>query len=287
MSDLLFDRIVSIDWSGAGSEVERVSLRIAVWEKEGDLCRIQLPSASGTTRNWRRSECRDYLRQVLSEDKRTLVGMDFGFGLPWGSDLAIFKVRGWREMIRRIGKLYAENGTARAVAQIINGMDHLKGHGPYRFNESRTDFRFYVDHGVAYYRLTDLAAPQAISLWYLGAGGTVGFHTITGLSAIDWLIGLRDSEGLRFAVWPFEEVQANEHVLVETYPAICPKSAPDPCCQGNHEIDAWKVLQMIVAKNQNGSLADLFEIREQPFGRITGIDPREQISFEGYIFGLH
>ena len=60
--------------------------------------------------------------------------MDFGFSLPWGSDKAIFKVRGWREMIRRIGEIYAANGTARAAAQVINGMEHLNGHGPYRFN---------------------------------------------------------------------------------------------------------------------------------------------------------
>ena len=282
----MFERIVSIDWSGAGAEAERVPLRIAVWERESGVCRIQLPPASGATRNWRRSECRDYLRHVLSEDKRTLVGMDFGFSLPWGSDKAIFKVRGWREMIRRIGEIYAANGTARAAAQVINGMEHLNGHGPYRFNDSRTDFRFYLDHGVAYYRLTDLAAPQAISLWYLGPGATVGFHTITGLSAIDWLIGLRDSEDLRFAVWPFEEVHPSEHVLVETYPAICPKCPHDPSCQGKDENDAWKVLQMLVARNGDGGLADLFEIQEQPFGRIAGIDPMEQIRFEGFIFGL-
>ena len=158
----MFEHIVSIDWSGAGAEVERVSLRIAVWEKDSGLCRIQLPPASGTTRSWRRSECRDYLRQVLSEDKRTLVGMDFGFSLPWGSDKVIFKVRGWREMIRRIGEIYAANGTARAAAQVINGMDHLNGHGPYRFNESRTHFRFYLDHGVAYYRLTELGPDPTV-----------------------------------------------------------------------------------------------------------------------------
>jgi hypothetical protein len=286
MSGMLFDRVVSIDWSGAGSEAERVSLRIAIWEKEGDRCRIQLPITSGTSRNWSRTECRDYLRQVLSASKRTLVGMDFGFGLPWGSDSAIFRVRGWREMIRRIGELYAANGTARAVAHVINGLDHLGGHGPYRFNESRTDFRFYLDHGIPYFRATELAAPQAISQWYMGSGGTVGFHTITGLSAIDWLIGLRDVGHLPFAVWAFEEVEPSQHVLVETYPAICPKCAHDSSCHGDDEVDAWKVLQMLVAKNGDGSLADLFETREQPFGRIAGVDARDQIRFEGSIFGL-
>ncbi len=282
----MYDRIVSIDWSGAGAEAERVSLRIAVWEKGNATCRIQLPPASGATRSWRRSECRDYLRQVLTEGGRTLIGMDFGLGLPWGSDRAIFRVHGWREMIRRIGEIYSQSGTARASAQVINGFEHLGGHGPYRFNESRTDFRFYLDHGVAYYRLTELAAPQAISQWYLGSGGTVGFHTMTGLAAIDWLIGLREGGQLRFSVWPFEEVHPDEPVLVETYPAICPKCDRDPSCQGGDEKDAWKVLKLLVAKNQDGTLPDLFRLPDLPYGRVAGVEPMEQIRFEGYILGL-
>jgi hypothetical protein len=212
--------------------------------------------------------------------------MDFGFSLPWGSDRAIFKVHGWSEMVRRIGEIYAANGTARAAAQVINGFEHLNGHGPYRFNESRTDFRFYLDHGVAYYRLTELAAPQAISQWYLGSGGTVGFHTITGLSAIDCLLRLRETGHLRFSVWPFEEVHPSEHVLVETYPAICPKCHHSPCCQGDDEKDAWKVLQMLVAKNEDGTLAEHFQVPELPYGKIAGVDSMVQIRSEGFIFGL-
>jgi hypothetical protein len=132
--------------------------------------------------------------------------MDFGFSLPWGSDKAVFQVSGWRELIRQIGRVYSRAGTARAAAQTINALPHLNGHGPYRFNDSRTDFQFYLANDVAYYRLTELAAPQAISQWYLGSGGTVGFHTITGLSALDWLISLREKGDLNFAVWPFEGV---------------------------------------------------------------------------------
>lgn len=282
----MFERIISIDWSGARSETKRVALRIAVWEKASGECHIQLPPSSRKTRSWRRHDCREFLRHTLQEQKRTLIGMDFGFGLPWGADSAIFNVDGWREMLRRIGQEYAAAGTARAAAQTINSMEHLKGSGPYRFNESRTDFRFYLTNGVAYYRLTELAAPQAISQWYLGSGGTVGFHTITGLSAIDWLINLREKNELRFAVWPFEEVKGDEHVLVETYPAICPKCEIGPDCKGDDEHDAWKVLKMLVERNEQDTLGELFEIEEQRFGRISGIDFKTQIGFEGWILGM-
>jgi hypothetical protein len=282
----MFDRIISIDWSGAGAEAERVALRIAVWERESNECRIQLPPCGGSTRSWRRSECREYLRQVLSEKARTLVGMDFGFGLPWGADQAIFQVRGWRKLIRQIGEVYAKAGTARIAAQTVNARPHLKGHGPYRFDESRTDFQFYLAHDVAYYRLTELAAPQAISQWYLGSGGTVGFHTITGLSAIDWPIGLRENGELDFAVWPFEGLRTNQSILVETYPAICPKCPDDIQCKGGDEKDAWKVLQMLVERNAQGTFANLLDIPEKHFGRVSGIDFKTQVGFEGWILGM-
>ncbi|TWW11161.1 hypothetical protein E3A20_05200 [Planctomyces bekefii] len=282
----MFERIISIDWSGAGNEEERVPLRVAVWDNDAGACRIELPPANGIIRSWRRREVREYLRRVLQEQKRTLVGMDFGFGLPWRSDQQVFQTKGWRAMLQQVGQLYAHGGTARSTAQGINELQRFGGHGPYRFNECRTDFRFYLANNVAYYRITELAAPQAISQWYLGSGGTVGFHTISGLSALDWLIGLREQNQLKFAVWPFESVGDDVHVLVETYPAICPQCADYGPCQGDDERDAWKVLQTLVHHNQNGTLDAFFHIPEQHFGRTTDVAFSAQVGFEGWIFGL-
>lgn len=282
----MFDRIISIDWSGAGSEAERVSLRVAVWHRESGECRIEPPPGSGSSRRWRRSECREFLRNVLSEEQRTLIGMDFGFGLPWGADQAVFGVTGWRNLIRQVGQYYSQASTARATAQTINALPKFKGHGPYRFNDSRTDFQFYLAHDVAYYRLTELAAPQAISQWYLGSGGTVGFHTITGLSALDWLLSLREKGELNFRIWPFEEVDPDGNVLAETYPALCLKCPDDAPVKGQDERDAWRVLQMLVGRYRDGTLARLFDVPEQRFGRITGTDFQTQIRFEGWILGM-
>jgi hypothetical protein len=148
----MFGRIVSIDWSGAGSESERVDLRVAVWEGETGTCAVKLPTR-GATRGWKRSECRQFLQDTLSQPRRTLIAMDFGFSLPWGADRAVFGVDCWREMVRCVGKCYATCGTARTAAQEINLLPRFNGHGPYRFNDSRNDYRFYLRHGVAYYRL--------------------------------------------------------------------------------------------------------------------------------------
>src|SRR5690348_11078527 len=108
----MFERIISIDWSGAGTESERVDLRVAQWDRSTDRCWIQPPSQTSPVRSWRRSDCRAFLRERLAQPQRTLVAMDFGFSLPWGADGAIFGVQGWREMVRHVTAQYVKAGTA-------------------------------------------------------------------------------------------------------------------------------------------------------------------------------
>jgi hypothetical protein len=288
----VFDQIISVDWSGAGREDEGVDLRIAVYDTTTNQSRIEHREYQNrNVVSWSRQAFRTWIVDRLRDRQPTLVAMDFGFGLPWGSDQAVFGVAGWREMIAAVAEKYEENGTARATAHAVNHEERFRGHGPYRFNESRNDFRFYADYGVAYYRLTELIAPQGISQWYLGSGGTVGFHTISGLSAINHLVQEREAGRLDFVVWPHECLtpDGTRHVLVESYPAVCQCPGDYGPCRFNdqNERDAWKVLQMLRTKRSEGTLPRLFQIKEQPFGRITGVDFNRQIQFEGFILGMN
>ena len=203
-------------------ETDRVDRRIAVFDAATNLSLIvDRTYKKSSLASWYRQAFRTRLVEQLWNQLPALVAMDFGFGLPWGSDEAVFGVAGWREMVRTIAKKYEENGTARATAQAVNNEARFGGHGPFRFNSNRNDFRFYLDNEVAYYRLTELIAPQGISQWYFGAGGTVGFHTISGLSAINFLFEEREAGRLDFVVWPHERLapDGTKHVLVESYPA--------------------------------------------------------------------
>lgn len=287
----MFDRIISVDWSGAGSESEGVDLRIVVFDAaKNQSIIVDRPYQKRTVVSWSRQAFRAWIVEQLLDKRPALVAMDFGFGLPWASDHAVFGVAGWRAMIRKIGEKYEENGTARATAHAINDEERFDGHGPYRFDEHRNDFRFYSNNGVAYYRLTEMIAPQGISQWYLGSGGTVGFHTISGLAAINCLIQEREAGRLDFVVWPHESLapDGTKHVLVESYPAVyeCPDDY-GPCrANDQNQQDAWKVLQTVLKRRNDGSLARLFQIKEQPFGRIAGVEFSKQIQFEGFIFGI-
>jgi hypothetical protein len=286
----MFDRIISVDWSGGENktEGEPVSLRVAVWDQSGsDIQRP--PKANKSRRKWSREECREWLReQLANESKRTLAAFDFGFSLPWGSEKAMFQVTGWPALVAQMGRVYAQHGTARATAEAINAFPCLSGHGPYRLTkDDRTERRFYLQHGVGYYRLTELATPQAISQWYLGAGPKVGYHSITGMAALDWLMKERSAGRASFTVWPQETLEPVGNVLVESYPSICPRPATWGSAQGEHERDAWKVLQYLVGLNSSGGIARLFAVSELPFGRVKNVDFLTQVQFEGFILGLN
>lgn len=291
----MFGKIISIDWSGAGSETEGVDLRVVTHDTAtGVSAAVNRQVGKRSSQSWSRVACRSWLVEQLRDKTPTLVALDFGFGMPWGADRAVFGVNGWRDMLRAVAALYRDRGTARATALAINADERFARHGPYRFDDSRADFRFHADHDVAYYRLTELIAPQAISQWYLGSGGTVGFHTITGLAAIQHLIERREAGEIDFRVWPHEVLKPDGgHILVESYPAIC--RPPDdataawwgPCrAADDHLRDAWKVLQHIVAAAQSGTLASAFELHERPFGRVVNVGFLDQVRFEGYILGL-
>ncbi|QDV37588.1 hypothetical protein [Tautonia plasticadhaerens] len=249
MTALSFERIISIDWSGADIETEEVDLGVALYDATEDALSIV---GLEDLEDWSRKSCRRWLVERLKEPRPTLVAVDFGFGLPWNSDLAIFSVSGWRKMVSRLGALYQSYKTARATASAINGMPQFGGHGPYRIDYDRSDRHFYIDRQVGYYRLAELASPQAISQWYMGYGPAVAFHTITGLYCLDLLLGLRDQGVIDFEIWPHETISpdSSKHVLAESYPALtvpllCPHcNAPYPKSKGKQR------------KNSSGQQAD-------------------------------
>ena len=285
----VFDRIIAIDWSGAAAEDKAVDLRIAEHDvATGVSALVDRPKGKRFVRSWTRAACRTWLRERLAQPEATLIALDFGMGYPWGTDQALFDVRGWRPLVEQLRTQYEQAGTARAAAEALNALARFQGHGPFRFNDSRTDYRFYVDRQVSYYRLADQLAPQAISQWYLGSGGTVGFHSISGLAAVGWLLELRDQGQVDFDVWPQEvwKPRPGRSVLVECYPALYPRLSDYGPCEDSHQRDAWRALQFLRGELEARTLAEWFQIPGVDCGRVAGVQFREQVQFEGWILGL-
>jgi hypothetical protein len=136
--------------------------------------------------------------------------------------------------------------------------------------------------------LVEVTVPQAISQWYLGAGGTVGFHTISGLAALTDLLSRRDGGEFSFVVWPQEnfEPPLDQHLIVESYPSICPKLEDYGPCVDDHQRDAWRVLDWMLGEATTDRLEKTFSIQPKSFGRIEGVSFQEQVRFEGWIIGV-
>lgn len=127
----MFERYVSVDWSGSDREDRRVNLRVVeATPPDNDGTVVPPPDARREVRARTRAECGRWLAQALRSDQpRCLIAMDFGFGYPWGSDGSVFGSQGWEGMLRTPSGLYAEEGTARAVAQRVNSSESLGGTG--------------------------------------------------------------------------------------------------------------------------------------------------------------
>lgn len=316
----MFERIISIDWAGASTETKSkgVGLRVAVYDTRSDFPKIQNRQVRRHSyKSWSRADCRDWIAGELKCKRPTLVAMDFGFGLPWNSHKAFCKqAAGWRRMVEVLARLYKKHKKSKATAEAINNCKRFQGSGPFRIDDDRTDYSFYLQYGVGYYRLTELIAPQAISQWYFGPYALVGSHTITGLSTLHDLMTLREHSEIDFDIWPHETLapDGSGHVLAESYPSLSPPLRCYYCskpyeqrprkkqqyiprkCGACHQDgpwtdedqeDAWRVLMHLVTALKAGKLSEMFRIPETPFGRCSGVDYWQQIQFEGFILGMN
>ena len=282
----LFERYIGIDWSGASTDDARVDVRVAMVTDGGP--RI-VPPPYPRARAWTRNECVRRLCEELKGDQpRTLVAIDMPFGLPWGADQALFGVEGWHNLVTEMARRYGEASppnVARETAISINE-DHPEA-PPYRFDEGRNDRRFYLQHGVAYWRLVEDVVPQAISAWYVGSGASVGLQTISGMAAMSRLLLARDRGEIAFTAWPHEglALPTAGHVIAECYPALSPRHAKLAETYDRHERDALAVSTWFAALDQDGRLAPMFAPPELPFGRVVNLSFADQIQFEGWMLG--
>jgi hypothetical protein len=244
-----FKYIVGIDWSGAHRDDEtNRGLAVAVWNEPNQL--------AATNDFWcrhrrTRRELERWLTELLRPGNPTsLVGLDFGFGYPRGAAKIVFNVDTWHCLFEQMATLMERYGTARCVATEIN--KRFGGNGPFRDNSDRANFQFYLANGISYLRLVERFVPQAISQWYIGSGATVGLSSIAGMALLGRLLRRREKGECKFQVFPFENLEADSHVIVEIYPAIY--SLPNTVnWQNNHERDAIRAATKLAALANHSS----------------------------------
>ena len=132
--------------------------------------------------------------------------------------------------------------------------------------------------------------PQALSVWYLGAGAKVGGHALTWLAELDGLLAKREKGGCAFHVWPHEGLvlPTRAHVIAESYPALFPiRPPPQPgAYKGDDERDAWRLAAWAQGEDAANSLVTTFTVPRVTFGRLEGIALEDQVRFEGWMLGV-
>jgi len=76
-----FDRFIGIDWSGAAGEYQS-GIQVAEIDIDAKHLRLIPPPRNS---HWSRERVLDFVTKAT--DRRTLVGFDFAFSLPWNRDL--------------------------------------------------------------------------------------------------------------------------------------------------------------------------------------------------------
>jgi hypothetical protein len=296
----MFRKYVAIDWSGADNYQAAVDIRVAIKRPDGHA-EIEPPlNGRPKQRGWSRAALFEWLTAELKSGGPSIVAFDFGFGFPWGACDRVFDAPDWHEMIARIESDCSLEGRGREVARVINhGFDEKGpfwiddlGAPPRRLGQAPQLIELYHQMDLPYYRLVEIAIPEAKSQWYAGYGASVSLQTLTGLSVLAKLARTREEGTVSFKIWPHEVWKPDGgNVIVECYPALYDNPDQDHCIpegynRDSHAKDAWKVLQWMLRRENEGTLEGCFQIHKRRFGRVTNVRFRRQIQMEGWIIGV-
>lgn len=255
-----FDRYNGIDYSGAQTAMSSLGgLRVYVADRECEPTEVLPPPSP--RKYWTRRGIAEWLVERLSEEPRTLVGIDHGFSFPL--------------------RYFEEHGLAQDWPGFL---DDFQRHWP-------TDENIYVDfvrdgivgNGKArsgnpsWRRLTEIRARGAKSVFQFDVQGAVAKSTHSGLP---WLRYLRQRVGDSIHFWPFDgwEFATGKSVVAEVYPSLWRHSFAQNGRNADQH-DAYSVATWMRRADLDGSLGRFFKPVLMPA-------EREVAEIEGWILGV-
>lgn len=261
MTAMLYDQYIGIDYSGAQTPTSsRKGLR--VYKADRFTLPAEVAPPPSPRRYWTRRGLAEWLVEMLSEERTTIVGIDHGFSFP----LQYFD----KHHLRHDWPSF---------------LDDFQKHWPTDGDDVYVDFVRYGDIGngsaragnTRWRRLTEKRAGAAKSVFHFDVPGSVAKSTHAGLP---WLRYLRQALGDRVQFWPFDgwEIQPGRSVIAEVYPSLWSQSF----LRGNRtgdQHDAYSVAAWMQGADRDGSLVSFFEPSLSPAERAVS-------EIEGWILGV-
>lgn len=197
----------------------------------------EVPPPAGPRKYWSRRGIAEWLATVLSEDRRTIVGIDHGFSFP----LEYFE---WN----------------RVPHDWVLFLEDFQRHWPTDGDHTYVDFVRDGNCGLArarsgksrWRRLTEIRT-FAKSVFHFDVPGSVAKSTHSGLP---WLLYLRRRLGKRVHFWPFDgwSFPKGQSLVAEVYPALLSARFPREG-RDEHQHDAYSIAAWLRAEDLDGTLA--------------------------------
>ena len=229
----LFDRILIVDWSGAGAPVKGAnSIWACLVRRSGDQVRLDWLE-NFSTRHAFMQRLSVIVDEALAAGERLLCGFDFAFGYPEGTAERLTGRADWRVLWRKIAD-EVEDGPDNANNRFQLASDwnrdyfadtprfwgRPQGHSYTHLSDKKPVAP--VD-APPVFRVAEAHAKGAKSVWQIAYAGSVGSQSLLGIARLSRFI---DDSGFadRIAVWPFETGFSAESgkpvVFAEIYPSL-------------------------------------------------------------------
>jgi len=260
MRNILFDRVIGIDYSGA--ETPTASLKgLRAYMAEGASQPVEVQPPPSPRKYWTRKGMAEWLVDRLAEDLPTLVGIDHGFSFP----LRYFEVHNLKPDWPTFLDDFQHHWPTDTNIYVDFVREGIVGNGAARMGSAR------------WRRLTEERAGGAKSVFHFDVQGSVAKSTHAG---IPWLRFIRQQLGSRVHFWPFDgwEMQAGCSAIAEVYPALWRRGFAVESRTGDQH-DAYSAAAWLSRADRNGTLADILNPDLTPPERTVA-------QVEGWILGV-
>ena len=288
----LFDRILIVDWSGAGQPVTgKNSLWACLARREGDGHAIEW-NENFSTRHAFMHRLEAVVSAAVAEGQRLLCGFDFAFGYPAGTAERLTGKADWRALWRKIADEIEDAPDNRNNRfELASRWNATHFCGEPRF-WGRPHQHVYADlsdkkppaptKAPHAFRRSELFAKGAKSVWQLSYNGSVGSQTLLGINRLSRFLD-ESGHGEHISVWPFEtgfaKVFDKPVIFAEIYPSLFTLASQD---EVKDQAQVRTVAEAFARFDADGRLATLLD---RP-AVLSDEEVAISIAEEGWVLGI-